>query len=203
MTHPALGRLRTKSAPDRSQLDRLHTLMPSWKVHWFPATSVQGEPKWVLAEHAPNAGDAFYREVGRWRLERLEAKEASRTSQQSDWFATDPIIPYGCELMMDGGIMLGLYDPDEAFSEQWWGEIEAMHRFTQDRKPLITKSEVDERYRTVSEEVQENDDYCAYWWDRVNQNPALKAEAEQLDAMAKEALDFYTKGRRHVVQSGA
>lgn len=202
MHHPALGRLRNQSPPETRQLDRLSALCPTWRVHWFPQTTPAGDPRWVLAEHAPNAGDAFYREVGKWRLERLEARERAKTEHRSQWFADDPIVPYGCELMLDGGIVLGMYEPAEAWTDGWWVEVTQMLAFTRDHKPRIQQAEVDQRYKAVSEEVLSNEQYLAYWWDRCENDPQLKAEVDAMDQEAKEAIAYHHKGRRSVVYGG-
>lgn len=190
-----LGRLRGKTAPRAELVDRLHRIHPEWRLHWFPATTSHGDPRWVLASHVQDAGSDYYREMGRWRLRRLE-------ETRPEVFIEEPITPYGCELMIDGGVILGMYEDQELGTDEWWAQVEAMRRL-EGKIPELAQREVEAKYKSVSEEVTANDDYCAYWWDRVEADPKLKAAAELMDATAREALGFYAKGRRSAIGVGA
>lgn len=188
MNHPAVGRLRGRSLEGQTEaLDRLHRLDGTWQVHWYPSLG-----QWVLAEHT---GGDFTREVGKWRLERFEREKPQELRD-------DPSIAHSSELMMDGGVTLGFYAPDEIFTDRWWVEVEQMRDFSRREAPKLGGALKDQEWKQVKGEAMENKDYLAYCYERIEADPRLKEIFTDLNDEVKDAVPFYT-GRLSAIGRGA
>lgn len=192
--HSVCGRLRGKTPPPKELLDRLQSVCATWRVHWYPATTAEGEPRWLVADH--RAGDE-YRAVGQYRLRRFEA-------ERQDLLAQDPMIAYGSELMIDGGYIVA-YFRDEEFTtgnDLLWHQLQKIQAFQHDQAVPLADARYASEWGEVRTEFKNNADYEQYWHDRVAADPRLAEVVESLNDAAWDAKDYHLLQRRSVVNAG-
>lgn len=190
--HPVCGRLRGKAEPSREICDRIASFSSTWKLHWYPATTPTGDPRWLVADH--RAGDE-YRAVGEYRLRRFER-------DRPDLLAHDPLVAYGSELMRDGGYVVCYLREEELGSDRCWKTLTQAQRWMHDQAVPLLDARYSDEWNEVKTEFRNNAEYEQYWHDRVEADPRLKEQRDQLTDEAWEAKDYHLKQKRSFSSAG-